>query len=142
LAQVARPGWLPRLAEREAEVLALALTGFYKAAGVDLVREQVEASFPPPCPPYDIADGRLVVWPGGDAEVAYDLDEAPVLHPQVVAGRPAVGLPALEARRLLFGDRAVPWRDWVAAWARQPGPLVPGMRVLPPVRARDRQAAR
>jgi hypothetical protein len=143
LTKVAQVGWLPRLSAAETEVLALALSGFYKAAGVDLVREQIEASFPPPAPTYDVAAGRLVVWTG-DAEVVYDLGEGPELHPRVVAGTPAVPPPELEARRVLFGERAVPWRDWVAAWARdqagkgQPGPLVPGVRVLPPLRQRER----
>lgn len=144
LADVARPGWLPRLSVPETEVLALALSGLYKAAGVDLVREQIEASFPPPAPAYDISGGRLFVWTG-DTEAVYDLEEGPILHPRIFGVAPAVPLPPLEARRLLFGRRTVPWRDWVEAWARdqagkgQPGPLVPGVRVLPPVRARDRE---
>ncbi|MFO0808187.1 MAG: hypothetical protein U0746_06155 [Gemmataceae bacterium] len=106
---------------RGGSVVAVRLSGFYKVAGVDLVGEQIDASFTPVAPSYDIANGRLIVWPTDDVEVAYDLTETPVLHPQVMAGQPACSLPTLEARRLLFGDRAVPWRDWVAAWGARPG---------------------
>jgi hypothetical protein len=141
LAHVARPGWLPRLTAGQAAVLATALTGFYKLGGVDLVREQIEASLAPARPPYDIAEDGLVVWPGGgyEAEVVYDLRDGPVLHPRVVTGHPPAGLPVLTADQLLFGRRAVAWDDWVEAWERDqagvapPKPLVPGVRVLPAV---------
>jgi hypothetical protein len=141
LAHVARPGWLSRVTAQQTAVFALALTGFYKKAGVDLVREQIEASFAPACPPYDITDEGLVVWPGGrlEVEVVYDLHERPLLHPCVVAGWPPDGLPVLEAGQLLFRERAVLWTDWVAVWERDesgagpPDALVPGVGLLPVV---------
>jgi hypothetical protein len=139
LAGVSRPGWLSRLSTGQAAVLATALIGFYMKGGVDLVREQIEASFAPDCPPYDITDEGLVVWPGGEYEVkvVYDLGAGPVLHPRVVEGRPAAELPVLDPGQLLFSSRAVAWADWVAAWeqdqagAGHPAALLPGVRVLP-----------
>jgi hypothetical protein len=139
LAGVRRPGWLPQLADGQAAVLTMALTGFYKKAGVDLVREQIEASLAPACPPYAIAGDRLVVWPGKGymAEVAYDLGEGPVLHPRVGEGQPDRALPVLPAEQLLFSSREVAWQDWAQAWERDPAsaadrkPLLPGMRLLP-----------
>jgi hypothetical protein len=59
------------------------------------------------------------------------------LGPHVVEGRPPAELPVLEAGALLFRSQAVSWPDWVAAWQRDqagkgpPGPVVPGVRVLP-----------
>jgi hypothetical protein len=141
LAGVSRPGWLPRLSAGQAALLATALIGFYQESGVDLVREQIEASFAPECPPYDLTGEGLVVWPGGgyETKVVYDLRAGPVLHPRVVEGRPAAELPVLEADQLLLSSRAVAWQDWVAAWERaQAGAgsaetLLPGVRVLPPM---------
>jgi hypothetical protein len=140
LAGVSRPGWLPRLADEQATLLAMALIGFYKLGGVDLIREQIEASLAPECPPYEITDEGLVVWPGGSYEtkVVYDLSAGPVLHPHVVGGRPPGDVPVLDAERLRFSSQAVAWLDWVAAWERvqagggQPEGLLPAVRVLPP----------
>ncbi len=139
VAHISRPGWLPLLSPGEAAVLTLALTGFYKKAGVDLVREQIEACLGPECPPYDIADQGLVVWPGKgyETEVVYDLGAGAVLQPRVVEGRPNAALPTLAADQLFSSRRAVAWQDWVAAWERdQAGagiaePLVAGFRLLP-----------
>ncbi len=145
LAHVARPGWLPRLSAEQTAALALALTGFDKEAGVDLVREQVEALFAPECPPYTLANDDLVLWPDGhfDTEIVYHLEESPTLHPRVVEGKPPGRLPELDADRLLFSRRPVAWQDWVEAWERdqagagRPGPLLPGLRVLPLDDARE-----
>lgn len=120
LAHIAKPGWLSALSADQAAVLALALTGFYKLAGVDLVREQIESCFLPASTPYDIADEGLVVWPGPgyETEVVYDLREVPALHPRVTAGQPSAPLPVLAADELLFKRRAELWEDWVGAWQR------------------------
>jgi hypothetical protein len=140
VAHVGRPGWLPRLLSAQTAVLATALVGFYQRSCTDLVREQIEALFAPARPPYDVAAEGLVVWPGPgyETEVVYDLgEEGPVLHPRVVAGRPAADLPVLEAGAVLFSRRPVAWQDWVEVWQRDqagegPGkPLLPEVRVLP-----------
>lgn len=139
LARVSRPGWLSQLSGDDAAVLTLALTGFYHRVGVDLVHEQVTALLGPGCPHYDVAGEQLAVWPGADdeAEVVYELRDEPVLAPRVVGGHPAAVLPKLERERLLFSETPVAWADWVAAWERDqagapaPGPLVPGVRLLP-----------
>ncbi len=140
VAGVTRPSWLDRATPGQAAVLALALTGYYKLGSVDLVREQIEAAFAPRCPPYDLDDNGLVVWPGPgyEVEAVYDLGAGPVLRPRVVAG-PSTELPVLDARQILFRDRDVAWQDWVDTWERDqdgkglPQPLMPGMRLLPPI---------
>lgn len=135
LAHVSQPGWLARLSGEQAAVLATALIGFYKKAGVDLVREQIAALLEPICPPYDIADTGLVLWPGEgyETEVLYDLSAGPLLYPRVVRGRKATEMPVLAAAQLLFRDQPVAWTDWVAAWelGERTGPLLAGMQVLP-----------
>src|SRR5262249_25011854 len=120
LVGVDRTGWLPRLTAEQSSALTLALVGFYKEGGVDLGRGQIEASFAPSCPPYDVTEAGLVVWPGGDfaTEVVYDLREGPVLRPRVVAEEPSNGLPVLKADELLVRNREITWTDWVEAWDR------------------------
>src|SRR5206468_11408038 len=119
---VARPAWLSRLDAEQATVVALALTGFYKEAGVDLIREQIEASFAPACPPYDIRDDGLVVWPGRDfaTEAVYDLQQRPEIRARVVAGEPRGEWPVLRAEQLVFRNRAFEGSDWVGPQARVP----------------------
>ncbi len=70
---VARAGWVAALGDEERVLFENALAGLYQRAGVDFVREQIEAALPP-ATPYDIADEGLVVWPPGWAtELVYDL---------------------------------------------------------------------
>ncbi len=141
LAQVERPGWLARLTADQRAVLARTLTGFYKAAGVDLIREHLESEFGPACPPYDIAEEGLVLWPGPGyaTEVVYDLNlaDGPAIPPRVVDGQVTRGLPALDPARVFFREQPVPWPTWVEAWQRDRAgetpakPLLPSVRVLP-----------
>jgi hypothetical protein len=139
LAQVAEPGWLPTDAE-QAAVFALSLTGFYQEAGVDLIREQIEACLAPLSCQYDITDEGLVVWPDGDSatRVVYDVNEEPEMRPRVVAGSSREDLPVLRSYDLVFHHRRVGWMTWIDAWdvedtgAQPPKPLLPGARVLPP----------
>jgi hypothetical protein len=96
-------GWISDLDPERRRVLGNALAGFYKLAGVDLVREQIEAWLPAPSP-YDVADEGLVVWPGGDfnTETVYDL----------------------RAQVPMLRNQHVTWRAWVANWQGGEGRLV------------------
>ncbi len=118
LARIAKPGWLPALEGEQMQLWNTALRGFYKKAGVDIVREQVEACLGSPCPPYDIAEEGLVVWPGLDyeTEVIYDLREEPIIHPRLKEGQLADNMPALAADKVLFDRNPVTWDEWVADW--------------------------
>jgi len=133
LAHVARPGWLPGLSPEQRAILTTALTGFYQRCGVDLVREQLEASLPQPCPPYDVSEKGLVVWPGQgyETEVLYDLRQRPEITPRVVSGKLADGLPVLQADQILFSRQEVTWLDWLAAWDEAPKPCGRGAAILP-----------
>ncbi|MBL8793282.1 MAG: hypothetical protein JNM56_05205, partial [Planctomycetia bacterium] len=117
VAHVARPGWVTALAPDQTALWTLALTGFYHRGGVDLVREQLEAHLPQPCPPYDITDAGLLVWPGlgYEVEVLYDLRAGPRLFPRILAGKADI-MPVLDARQLRFSAQSMPWVEWVKAW--------------------------
>jgi hypothetical protein len=127
LAHIAQPGWLSSVVPASGAVLALAMTGWYKKAGVDLIREQIEACFTPTCPPYVLAKEGLVVWPGKgyEAEAVYDFRAKSVFKSRIVAGLPQVDLPILRAEQVLFKDRLVTWHDWVEAWERDPTTIRP-----------------
>jgi hypothetical protein len=118
VAGVSRSGWLENLGREERLVLADALAGFYKRAGVDLVREHL-ATVLPPGATWSVSDDRLVVWCDDNA-TDYSLDDGALPWPQVV-----------------FGKRPLRWADWVAAWERdQDGkghepPLMPDVCLLP-----------
>ena len=94
------------------DMFETALAGAYARAGVDLVREQVEAQLPGG-PTYDVGDGGLVVWPTGGqvAEVVYALrGKGAVLEPT-----PKGALPALRRDELVFSHHPLAWDVWVKA---------------------------
>jgi hypothetical protein len=110
LAGISQPGWLARLPDVQRKALADALAGFYHRAGVNLVREEVEALFPQGAS-YGMTETALVVWPpdGRPGEAIYTLARgAPVSPPP--------GWPALSAETLLFSARPIRWIDWVEVW--------------------------
>ncbi|MBI5724073.1 MAG: hypothetical protein HZA50_08965 [Planctomycetes bacterium] len=125
VACVARTGWLDKLEERKKALLQTALAGLYRMAGVDLIREQIQACFDPRDISYDISDRGLVVWPdigtarpGGDdaadAEAVYDLRKGAIIRPHFLGGR--ADLPDIDAATLLYPDRPARWENWVRSW--------------------------
>jgi hypothetical protein len=130
LAGVAEPGWIASLAGEERVLFENALAGLYHRAGVELVREQIEAALPATTR-YDIADEGLVVWPAGWAtELVYDLDQKPTLHARVRGEPPAEAPPVLDRSALLFAEQPIPWKTWVEVWSAAPGAGSIGARVL------------
>jgi hypothetical protein len=92
------------------QVLALAMLGVYKTAGVELVRQQLEAQLAHPAG-YDFAPRELIVWPAATliSETHYPLHDDN-------RGQPT---------RLLFAETRVAWQQWVDAWsASVPPPTV------------------
>jgi len=125
------PGWREDAAPEQRQVLKFAVAGFYKLAGVDLVREQVEANLPPEATAYDITLNALIVWLGerGGRAVLYDwatLDG--LLDPRAPDGDPAPEWPVLDQRRLVFGSVPLAWEHWVDVWQRDQA----GQGTLPP----------
>jgi hypothetical protein len=112
--------WLPRLTPQQSLAFRDALGGFYKLAGVDAVREQMESQLPPGAV-YDLTENRLMVWPpsGSNGEVVYDLTAGP------------------KADVLLYSATPIRWADWVETWQRDHDgkghePLLPlRVRLLP-----------
>lgn len=145
VASIPERGWIDQLADDQHRILEIALAGFYKRAGVDLVREQLEyviAGDAPP-PPYDISDEGLIVWPnqGYQTEAVYDL-RAPYPTPKL-RGAPWSGeLPSLAGRHARYFREVVSWVVWTTVWEQlargeEPLPIVEGPSLIrrPPPRA-------
>ncbi len=152
VASVPTTGWIDELAADQRAVFLIALAGFYKLSGVDLVREQLEhvlADGAATAPPYDISDEGLVVWPGTgyDVEVVYDLHAK---HP-APARRGAAWdghLVPLGDRQARFGRETLTWAMWATTWqglarGNAPLPVVSGPSLLgaPRAAAADAPAA-
>jgi hypothetical protein len=121
-------GGLAGLADEQQAAFADALAGLYKAAGVDVVREQVAHAFGSQAWSFDaVPEGLIVPLPGG-REKFFDYDDGPQLSAR------ERGLPSVP---VVLSDRPVTWAEWVGRWeadaaGKSPrGPLLPGWRLLP-----------
>jgi hypothetical protein len=125
--------WLARLTQEQTLTFRDALAGFYKLAGVELVREQIEALLPTGTD-YDVTAEGLVVWPASGGETVYDLRKGPELLPRSHGASP---LPPLTTEALLFSATSIYWVDWVRTWqldhdGKGHAPLLPPrVRLLP-----------
>lgn len=129
----ADPGFLGSLPDERARVLEHALAYLYKRAGVDLVREQVQAELPKHTSHFDFVNAGLVVWYGSEdaIPVLYDLaHRADDLRPRTTDNlSPAPG-PMLDADRLMFGRIRLTWASWSETWKGSPSD--PPVVLLPP----------
>jgi hypothetical protein len=130
LASIRNAGWIEQLSPTQRTVLENALAGFYKLAGVDLVREQLEAVLGDA--PYDVSVEGLVAWPGDGyaAEVVYDLRAR---EPRPIARGPALSTepPSLAGTHARFRDEPIAWSTWVSAWeASSPARIAAGPELL------------
>jgi hypothetical protein len=138
LAGASGRSWIERLPLPQRQVLTTAIMGLYKIAGIELVRQQIDAEFSPP-PWYDVSPQGLVIWPDDqrEVEVRYDLHEGPWIAPQNVRGLSPRRLPTIERARLLFSEIPLTWDRWVEVWNQDvagqghPRDSILPVRVLP-----------
>jgi hypothetical protein len=126
VAGVHRPGWTAALEGEQRRALETALAGLYKKAGVDLVREQVEAVLGVAPEDYAVVADGIRLRDSKDSERVWRLTDGPAAAD--LSGSPA---------RLLYKRVPLTWADWVAGWEDIPGaakPVVPValLPVLPP----------
>jgi hypothetical protein len=133
----ARDGWLAagftrgpavdRLDAAQKAALANALVGLHKAAGVELVHQQIEAWFPKRAFGVDLVQRGLVVWSREDAggELVFDLHgDAPQIAPEpsdIFGDAPAT----MPRDGLVFAQREVAWADWIDVWTPSCGGRCP-----------------
>ena len=130
LACVPAPGWAQSLDGSHKALVLDALSGFYRLAGVDLIREQINAALGSSQMPYDVADHGLVVWPDdhyGD-EALYHLHRKGTLRPTPRSVVRTYGLQILGREQLVFSQTPVGRDAWEARWAgggHEATPLLP-----------------
>jgi hypothetical protein len=113
VASIHKRGWADNLSYQQRHALASALAGFYKMAGVDLVREQIEARLEPNSPGYEITDEALIVWPKADGtRLVFPLRTWPTLDSPDAASSPL----AAEREKWVFSAVPISWRRWVVTW--------------------------
>ncbi len=113
VAGIYRRGWSDALSYTRRHTLASALAGFYKMAGVDLVREQIEGRLDQGSRGYEITDIGLVVWPNRDGPPqTFPLRDWPAWD----ARRNASGQAPEDRDRWVFAAAPISWRRWVVTW--------------------------
>ena len=119
-ARVVDPGWMTELPEGTRSRLNVALTGLYKLAGVDLVREQVLSavgSTRDPEPGLELEHEAVRLISSHHAPVVYPLRvEGRTITPVKTDGTPATDRPVVERGQLLFCETDVIWSEWVQQW--------------------------
>ncbi|MHC4876335.1 MAG: hypothetical protein ACYTGL_07540 [Planctomycetota bacterium] len=118
VASTFQAGWVRSLSTQQQQVLLTAIIGFYRLAGVDLVREQIAATFAPRTIPYDVDEEGLLVWPDGqfEAEAVYSLRHHTTVRPYPRSVVRAYQLPQLPTERLIFSETSLPWDVWSQQW--------------------------
>jgi hypothetical protein len=138
VASLPERGWIDRLAGGQRQILEIALAGFYKRSGIDLVREQLEHTLAGDAgpPPYDISEDGLVVWPGHgyQTEAVYNLHARQPIA--VMRGAPWSGdPPILAGRHAVYRREPLRWLAWTAVWEQlargePPVPVVAGPSLI------------
>jgi hypothetical protein len=113
-----RRGWLDVLRPPQRTALDNALAGVYKMAGVDVVRDQLDARLDPADIAYELDEQGLRVWPVGSPQDAlrFGLRSWPPTGRQ----RGSPGILAMlrgdAAQQLVFARDPISWHRWVAVW--------------------------
>ncbi|MEM6959703.1 MAG: hypothetical protein AAF645_28735, partial [Myxococcota bacterium] len=130
LACVPRVGWAQSVTGPEKAVLLDALSGFYRLAGVDLIREQIDRSLGHLGFPYDVADHGLVIWPDQayKDEALYHLHRKGSLRPSPRSVARAHDLKVLGREEVVFSHTPIQRAAWESRWASggsEATPLLP-----------------
>ena len=146
VASIAETGWLRFASADQIRSFQNAVEGFYRKAGIDLVREQVEETFIHQHP-YDINADGFAIWPNGQfsREVLVDLNRKGPIRPVPAAEASAAGIGSAERDAVVFSESRTLWNDWEMLWSApanmaNPQALPPACShrsakpVLPPIR--------
>jgi hypothetical protein len=122
IASIAEAGWLTKLDVSQRAVLECAVTGFYKLAGVDAIREQMASVLGEQAYAFDaVAEGLVIPMPDGKDQF-FDYDESPEL---IAQNR------RLPLNTVIFSDHPLKWDAWVEWWEEDAAGKTPPAPVLP-----------
>ncbi len=134
-ARIVNPGWLADLPMETRTRVNVALTGLYKLAGVDLVREQVLSAIGQDEPGAESCleldrEAIRILSPTRDSaslhSVVYPLQsDGPSIQPQSGDGATATDWPAVSRKQLLFRETDMGWSEWVEQWPAPGSPPPP-----------------
>ncbi|MGD9720889.1 MAG: hypothetical protein AB7O59_23340 [Pirellulales bacterium] len=117
VASIPRRGWADALPQKRRHTLASALAGFYKMAGVALVREQIEARLEPGSRGYEVTDDALLVWSSDNRlRRAYRLSEWPSVNGHIEALDVLPDVSPTDRPQWVFAATDITWRRWVITW--------------------------
>ncbi len=114
---VAEPGFLRAISAARLHSFDTALLGFYRKAGVELVREQLQRNFVGRHP-YDVCQEGLIIWPEGqyDREVTVDLNRPHQLKPLPATLAITFGIGITSAESVIFSKSNTNWYEWAQLW--------------------------
>jgi len=114
---VSDPGVLYQLGSARVHSFDTALLGFYRKAGADLVREQVQRNLTGDHA-YDVSQEGLIIWPEGqyEREISVDLNRTHQLRPLPTAFAITYGIGAKSTESVLFAKSDTEWNDWAQLW--------------------------
>lgn len=116
VASIHRRGWIDALSGQRRHTLSSALSGFYKMAGVTLIREQIDARLEPGSRGYQVTEDALLVWTSDNRfERAYPLREWPATNDGSATLDVGTQLGS-DRTRWVFASTPITWRRWVVTW--------------------------
>jgi hypothetical protein len=119
---VADRGLLRNVTPEQLHSFDTALLGFYRKAGVEIVREQVERNLVGNHP-YDLCVAGLVIWPEAqfDREVTVDLHRPHQVRPLPSPLAVTFGISPASAENVLFSKSDTNWYEWGRLWHVETG---------------------
>lgn len=117
VATVAEPGFLRSISAARLHSFDTALLGFYRKAGVELVREQLERNLVGHHP-YDVCHDGLIIWPEEqyDAEITVDLYRPHQLRPLPSRLAMTFGIGITSSESVIFSKSNTNWYEWTRLW--------------------------
>lgn len=122
VASISRQGWLRTISPEQQHSFETAMRGFYKKAGVELVREQIERNVTGRHP-YDVCRFGLLIWPDRQfgREISIDLHRRHQLRPVPASMAASYGIQPLSREGGVFAETDVRWTDWQQVWVTPEG---------------------
>ncbi|MCH2202040.1 MAG: hypothetical protein MK102_08720 [Fuerstiella sp.] len=114
---VVERGLLRNVSPAQLHSFGTALLGFYRKAGADIVREQIERNLVG-THPYDVCSTGLIVWPEArfDREVTIDLHRPHQVRPTPAPLAITFGISPASVESVVFCKSSTDWYEWAQLW--------------------------